>query len=180
MADLKDFYRPLADAIRSDNTEFVRRTFQEHPDLVALGTPIGTWLHIACDNGAVRVVKYLVDELAFNVNANSEDGRNRPPIIEDEKPIVDAARVGALEIVEFLLDKGAVLITSTTANNPLCAAIKGKHLDVVKTLIAAGIDPWVEYELYGDIIGYAKCQIKCEKLNEIIDYLEELKAQHST
>lgn len=123
-------------AIRSGQTEEVIRLIEsDDQQLHAIG-PFGTWLHFAAHEGNLELVTYLArNGCDINIKAGLFGGT----------PINEAANYGRLEVVRYLLQAGAVLDTSEPEQNPLFGAIYAGHLEVVKLLLAHGIDASVRY-----------------------------------
>jgi ankyrin repeat protein len=123
-------------AIRSGQTEEAIRLIKSEPqELHAIG-PFGTWLHFAAHEGNLELVEYLTRKgCDINIKAGLFGGT----------PINEAATYGHLDVVRYLLQAGAVLDTTEPEQNPLFGAIYGGNLEVVKLLLAHGIDAKVRY-----------------------------------
>jgi uncharacterized protein len=127
-----------------------RETIRRYPAIINATEFLfsGTLLHAAAFSGSLETVKMLVEE-GFDVNVRD--------LQHGETSLGYAAASGNPELVQFLLQKGAVLQTETSAQNPLFAAIsaytsvKGRKLpkevfsDIVRILLDAGIDATVRY-----------------------------------
>lgn len=128
----------ISAAIRDCDLDAARRLFEELPGYERGYTPFvgGTWLHFAAAEGCLTIVEHLLSRgLSVNEPAR-HDGRF---------PISDAAIKGRVEMVAFLLGRGATLDTSTSLRNPLFSAITARSPAVAELLIAAGIDTRVRY-----------------------------------
>ena len=94
----------------------------------------GNWLHEAANDGLLSFVK-LMAELGVDVNVPIHRG--------PEGPILRAAENGHVEVVRYLLDRGARL-NHTVEGVTRCFALSGAatagHLDVVKLLVERGAD----------------------------------------
>ena len=103
-------------------------------------TPFGTWLHMASAHGQLEIVKWLVSQ---GIDLDSVGG------IGDRRAIDEAASVGNVDVVKFLIEVGATLDVSHSVRNPLFAAITGgrsdAHTAAAKLLIDSGIDTTVRY-----------------------------------
>lgn len=132
----RNIAKEIRESIRAGNLERLEALFAEDAKRLSMMTTFGTWLHVACSFGQLEVVKYLVDHGA---DVNARGG------IEGGAPIDAAASDGHVDIVTFLLQRGAVMDTSEPDRNPLFGAIYGGHVDVAKALIEAGIDTTVKY-----------------------------------
>lgn len=99
-------------------------------------TPFGTPLHMAASRGDLVLTKTLV---ALGADINRRGGTF------GGAPINVAASDGRLEVVRFLIERGAELDTTEPERNPLFSAIHGGHIDIVKLLLAAGLDASIRY-----------------------------------
>jgi ankyrin repeat protein len=68
------------------------------PDSIIEDSEKATLLVFACDYGHLGIVKYLVEDIGVDVNALDDYGH---------VPLIEAARVGGLNIVKYLLDQRA-------------------------------------------------------------------------
>jgi ankyrin repeat protein len=82
----------------------------------------------------VEVVELLVEKGA-NHEHLSEGGRT---------PLMKACRGGHVEVIKFLLSKGADVNRTTASNDhtPLSLACAGGHIAAVEVLLAAGANPY--------------------------------------
>ena len=122
--------------IKSGNTNSVIRIIDSNPSILQMITPFGSWLHVAVSFGNLELVKHLVT-LGCDINQRSGTFNSAP--------INHAASNGYIDIVVFLLEKGASLDVSKPERNPLFAAIYGGHIEIVELLIKSGIDYLVRY-----------------------------------
>jgi ankyrin repeat protein len=138
-------------SIHQGDSNKVESLIKEHPDIIKLTTPLGTWLHIAASIGNIPVVEFL---LLSGLDINTNGG------ILGGSAINDAASNGQLEMVKFLLSRGAILDTSDPCRNPLFSAINTGHAGVAQFLIKNGIDTTVKYNgefmKNVDALAYAK------------------------
>lgn len=151
---MKDMIRPLpglADAIEARDLDQVKIVLAENREHIFHYTPFAgaTWLHFAASEGATSIVEFLIDQ-GLDVNVGDHrDGRS---------PLADAAFGGHLDVVRLLLNRGAILDTSSSVRNPLFAAISGSiHINaswapptgeapgIVSLLLEQGIDSRVRY-----------------------------------
>jgi ankyrin repeat protein len=86
-------------------------------------------LHFAALNGHEDVVRFLL-EIGIDPHCQT---RHR------ESPLMFASFMGFPRIVELLLESEPNF--ANLERDPLCWAAKGGHLDIIKTLVAAGSDP---------------------------------------
>lgn len=75
--------------------------------------------------------------MGFDVN----EGDDR----EGVKPLTAACSKGRTDIVQCLLDAGAVMDTATSVQNPLFAAIVGRSPEAVRQLLEHGINARARY-----------------------------------
>ena len=99
-------------------------------------TVFGTWLHVAATHGKLEIVKRLVD---MGVDVNRRGG------VSDGGALREAASAGRVDVIEYLLSKGAIMDVGEPNRNPLFAAIYGGHTAVAKLLIEKGIDTKLKY-----------------------------------
>lgn len=137
-------FRPeISDAIRAKDASETARLFVIYPEQVTAFTPFagGTWLHYAAREGALEIVELLIS-LGIDVNAFDRHG--------EQTPLTSAASGGHVQIVQCLLDNGAIIQTETSVSNPIFACISGysgsrgepreRYAEVAKVLIHHGID----------------------------------------
>ena len=90
-------------------------------------------LHFAAYRGHLQIVKVLVEEGNASVNLKNGDSKTA---------LVIASEVGALEIVKYLLEKGAnVHGEDNQGKAPIIAAVMNGHLHVVSYLLRYGVNP---------------------------------------
>ena len=134
--DLRIKVRTLMACIREKRIDDAVDFLSENSDLVSLQTPLGSFLHIASDEGSLELCKALVK---MGADINSKDG------ISGASPLHRAAANGNEKLLSYFIGLGAKLDTSEPDRNPLFTAIHYGHLNIVKLLIAAGIDTTVRY-----------------------------------
>ena len=129
----------LSQAVRDSDLPRLRILFAELPDHIQSYTPFAgsTWLGYAAGDSSLDIVRYLV---SIGISVNDGDKR------DGRRPICDAARAGKSDIVQFLLNNGAILDTHKSICNPLFAAIAAHSLECARLLIDAGIDTRVRYD----------------------------------
>ncbi|MDD3889630.1 MAG: ankyrin repeat domain-containing protein [Syntrophomonadaceae bacterium] len=90
-------------------------------------------LHLAVDTGKIEIVKDLLNAGAnVNVAGSATEGAT---------PLMRAASQGELEIMNILLEAGAVTNkTAALGETLLMKGVKSGNIDVVKTIIALGVD----------------------------------------
>jgi uncharacterized protein len=145
----------VMEAIDSGDLQAVKKLIGDNPDQLHFKTPFGgqTWLGYAARSGNFDAVKHLVS-LGFDVNEGDPD--------EDVKPLCQACCTDRAEVVEYLLDSGAVMDTGTSIQNPLFAAVVARAPSVVKLLLERGIDAKVRYNSKSmkdlDALAFAQLQ----------------------
>jgi ankyrin repeat protein len=111
------------------------------------------------------LVKYLVEELGSNINAEDENGQTA---------LYYAIKSGSTDIVKFLLDNGALNIRDKLRHvTPLMRAALYGEIDLVEVFHGYCSDlEWIEAkELLGATFG--GCVAQFENLNKTIQYLTE-------
>ena len=99
-------------------------------------TQFGTWAHVAARHGQLEILERLLD-MGADINAcGGVSGGNA---------LNEAAVAGHVEVVEYLLKRGAEMDVSISECNPLFSAIYGGYVEVAKLLVDHGIDTKVVY-----------------------------------
>lgn len=142
----------------------------------------GDWFHFAASVSSVEMLEFLIED-GFDAHSVAD--------YEGDNALANAASAGNVENVAFLLKLGLRMDTSTSHRNPLFRAInaamgrlgggfpevKGNPNDVIKLLLAEGIDPWVEYgsdeENKINAGGYAIMYGRPEIAELIVDIISE-------
>ena len=124
------------DLIRGDDLAAFVSIINEHPTVVRMQHPFGTWLHVAADKGRLEFCRVLVDNGA-NVNDRTS--------IRGGNPLDQAASSGRIDVVKYLASAGCDLDVDEPTRNPLFGAISGGHIDVVRFLIGRGVDAGIRY-----------------------------------
>ena len=143
----RKLFRVLMDAIKGGNTELVFSTFKSNPEAIHMESPLGSWINIAAEHGQLEIVERLLE---IGIDINHPSGFNKVTALHS------AAREGRIEIMKFLLKNGANLDVSDPNRNPLFVAITRGHMEVVETLIAAGIDLAIKYDGDFDALEHAR------------------------
>jgi ankyrin repeat protein len=129
-------YNSLYDAITDGDFMRFMTLIKEHPKILQMITPFGTWLHVAASNGQLEMVKELVKR-GIEINARGS--------IADGNALNEAASEGHHEVAKYLLEAGSEMDVSEPERNPLFGAIQSGNLDIGKLLIERGIDTKVRY-----------------------------------
>ncbi|EFX74179.1 fem-1-like protein [Daphnia pulex] len=140
--------------------------------LVSARTNGATPMLMACRNGHLDVVEYLVERCGADIEQAGSvtfDGET----IEGAPPLWVAAAAGHVHIVRFLVRGGAsVNCTTKTNSTPLRAACFDGHFEIVKYLVDHGADMEV-----ANRHGHTCLMIACYKGHlKIARYLIELAA----
>lgn len=95
-----------------------------------------TVLARACDKGELDLVKELAEEESCRWMLEQSDNSGN-------MPLQIAALAGHADIVKYLIDMGCnVDCGNVDKDTPLIDAVENGHLEVVKILLMAGVDPW--------------------------------------
>ena len=113
-----------------------------------------TPLHIACINGDLPLVRYLIEDAHSDIEATTNNGY---------APIHSACEGGHLEIVQYLIKAAHVDKEAKTAdsfkNTPLHIACMKGHLPIVQYLIEdAGVDKNAEDNLFLSTALHIACE----------------------
>ncbi|CUS07666.1 unnamed protein product [Tuber aestivum] len=92
-------------------------------------------LHLAARWGSLEAIKLMLDEnLAQRLDVNMRGSDNATPLYQ-------ASENGALEMVEYLISKGAdVNVPNSSESTPLHTAAFSGRLEIVRALVDAGAD----------------------------------------
>lgn len=134
----KEKINEMRKAIKNNDLEYIKKVIENNNDLVDYVTFWGTWLHEAARYGLYDVAKLLIENGA---NVNIKGGPSKVG------PITNAAFKGYKNIVELLINNGAIMDVSDSNTNPLFAAICNGHMEVVKYLVENGIDLEASYDI---------------------------------
>ncbi len=129
----------LHEAAAFGHTNLIPVLIDAGADIEAIDARGFTPIYRATENGDLVTVRALLDAGA---NPQGTDGWSFIGL----EPIHYAAKTGNAAVVQALLDAGASADWTTSATmgdgyNALGFAIRGGHLDVVRTLLVAGADP---------------------------------------
>lgn len=92
-----------------------------------------------------EALKFIL-EIGYDINEVSYTGT----------PLSRASFHGKVDLIEWLIDKGAKPDSSEISTNPLFSAIQGGNLDLVKYFMALGLDPKQKYPCGRDAIDFAR------------------------
>jgi ankyrin repeat protein len=132
--DLADKQELLYDALRADDASEFARLLALYPECRYDGGGDDMWMASAAMRGKLWAVEWLVARGAdVNRPSNSTDSVPHP-----EGPIVYAAQEGRLDVVRYMLDRGAA-INHLIGGRVRCQALAGAaiwgHLEVAKLLV---------------------------------------------
>ncbi|AMV28569.1 Ankyrin repeats (3 copies) [Gemmata sp. SH-PL17] len=135
--DRADKMELLHAALRNDNATEFARLLKRFPDCRYDGAGDDYWMSAVAMRGKLWAIELLVARGAdVNRPSNSTDSVPSP-----EGPIVYAANNGHMDVVRYMLDRGAE-INHMIEGRVRCQALVGAaiwgHLDVVKLLVERG------------------------------------------
>jgi hypothetical protein len=160
MAKVKTIPHQLSAAVQAGDAEAFARLMRDYPEHVwDRRQPHYTrWLFAAADAGQLPIIELLVDAGA---DVNSPKADNGSP----EGVIDTAASQGHLEVVCWLLDRGAV-VNHVVSGERRCFALTGAassgHLEVVKLLVERGAwfnCAWADCTPLAHAIGYGETEV---------------------
>lgn len=152
--------KDIRSAIKKGDVEKLSELLGSSTERLNIQTPFGTWLHVAASKGQLEIAKKLL-QLGIDINAlGSAYGGGA---------LNNAASVGNIEMVEYLIAQGAEMDVTSPTRNPLFGAISNGSFDIAKILIEAGIDTKVKYGSGStgeiDALSFAKEQGQTEIVN---------------
>jgi hypothetical protein len=125
----------IYDAIDAGDAEFIARGLRDQPEVFrAHGWRM--WMGAAADAGRLRVMELLVA-----AGADVNEPKSGSSAASPEGVIDVAAAMGHLDVVRWLLDRGARVnheVLGQTRCFALVNAVRSRHLDVVKLLVERG------------------------------------------
>jgi ankyrin repeat protein len=157
---------------RDDHKEFAR-LLRKYPECRYDEAGDDWWMDSAAMNGKLWAVKLLVEQGAdVNKPSNSTDSVPSP-----EGPVDKAAGSGNVELVRYMLDRGARInhsIKGTTRCFALLRAARKGHLEIVKLLVERGAEinaVWAEKTALDHALNYDQ--------NEVIAYLQSVGGKYA-
>ncbi|WP_332876336.1 ankyrin repeat domain-containing protein [Massilia sp. S19_KUP03_FR1] len=136
MTSIDETSRAIFSAAREGDADTLLSLIGTSQDRLHAQTPFGTLLHITYARGDIALVKELI-----NLGADID----RRGGTFDGTAINLAASKGQVEIVEYLLECQAELDVSDPERKLLWGGIDSGSVEIVKLLVAAGIDATVRY-----------------------------------
>ena len=154
-------YPLISEAVEKGDSLEVERLFAMYPEWLHRVVPLGgNWLNFAAGYGTLDMVKYFLNK-GFEIDAKAG------PL--NERPLGCAALNGRCEIVEYLVDQGAIIDMSSSLANPLFCAMRSDSLETVKLLMERGCDPRIKYDDQTDVFMEAREWGKIEIAQAIAD-----------
>lgn len=133
----------ITEAFENGDHERFKRLLVVHPEFLRSRDGSDRWMWRAAAAGRLRILEVL-HELGMDVNeAHTAVKEADDPYYEPEGPILHAARDGQLDVVRWLLERGAQInfvVRGKTRCLPLLDAAKNGHLAIVKLLVEHGAD----------------------------------------
>lgn len=160
----KEIIKEMRKAIKTNDIDKVKKLLEENPRLIEIQTPFGSFLHEATMHGMYNIAEYLIKK---GINVNIKNG------LGNTSALREAAYSGNLNILKLLYNNGAAIDITSSEENPLFAAIPNNHIEIVKYLVAQGIDITAKYDIGEikdcDAMEYARQYGR----TEIYNYLKE-------
>ncbi|MBD2525853.1 ankyrin repeat domain-containing protein [Nostoc sp. FACHB-133] len=127
----------IKQAIENSDQCKLESLFASDPFQINATTVFGNWLHFAVSfNASIETIKYLVEK---GVDFNEKAGILKGNILNI------AAAERRIDVVNYLLEKGAEIDISEPERNPLFSAIYSGNIDIVEVLIKHKIDFKIKY-----------------------------------
>ena len=150
-------FTPLIYAAECGSTELVEYLISKKAKVNEKTRYGMTALCLAARNGSLAVVKTLIDNGAFYIAKNNAS------------PLVEACGSGHLDVVKYLVEKGAKINTTHKDGFfPLMAAAKEDRIEVFKYLLSKGAKIDMDADDY-NILEYACINNACAIVNYILD-----------
>lgn len=156
------YWEEMNAVIETDDPEAITRFIRADPSRLNGDKDRDPCLHEAAECGKLKAVQCLC-ELGADINLR---GR-----ILEWSPLEVAASEGHVEIVQYLLQRGAQMDTSRPNRNPLFHAISKNHSDVAASLLLGGLNPHVTYRTPGGALRNALSYAKDCRRTEVVDLL---------
>lgn len=119
-------------AIIEGDLEQVTALLDSDPVRFEFSSPVfGSWLHVAAAAGRADIVRYLLRQ---GMDVNRCGGTFGSSALNE------AVLAGRIEMVELLLEHGAVVDLADPVGSPLYSAIGCGCVDAVKVLLNSGLD----------------------------------------
>ena len=136
MADPTLFKR-LAPLVQGGDVEPVRALLRQDASVLDEDNNGSFFLRLAAQNNDVAMASLLVEEFGVDLNVPEDDEDDENP----EGPIGEATANGSVEVVRWMLDRGAILnhrVDGTLRCFALADAVIEEQLEIVKILVEAG------------------------------------------
>ncbi len=128
-------------AINVDDVETVRQLLSEYPGFHGeLSVSIHSGLHNAASNGSLKTAEFLIEEIGCDVN--------QPEASVGRFPIELAVGHSGIEMVKFLLDRGADPNVGRLLFSTIGKKDEAEELEMIKLLLAHGIDINQEFQWF--------------------------------
>ncbi|TPX36279.1 hypothetical protein SmJEL517_g01648 [Synchytrium microbalum] len=129
---------PLHYASEAGHHEIVQELLESGADANIIDAIYWSGLHYASRNGHLKAVQILIEHGA-NVNSRGKSEWKGPLFKHwSATPLCLASEYGRKDIVQYLLDKGAIVQPDDNLWSPLMYAAVGGHLDIARVLIQGG------------------------------------------
>ncbi|KAJ5726789.1 hypothetical protein N7493_005816 [Penicillium malachiteum] len=127
-----DDQTPIMTAAWHGNFEIFQYLVSKGVDMTKVDAKERTLLHLAAEGGDLGIVKFIFE----NADQSKQSSLMETENIDGDTALLSAADYGHLEIVQYLLNKGAeIKKTSHQDWNALCLAAKNGRIGVVKFLV---------------------------------------------
>jgi ankyrin repeat protein len=131
----------LSWAVTNNDTEVMRLIYDACPEAVDICYPF----HAAAGQGLIKIVRWFVEELGFDVDSRNEHGRTA---------LLSAMGKFHKKVIWYLVEKGADLnIVDKNAESPLYKALLKNQEEIARFLLEQGADP--EFQLSDKTIASA-------------------------
>lgn len=130
-----EFEQVMDKAIEEGNLEEVKQLIGDDTEKLQMPIPRGNWLHLAVTYEQMEIVKYLLDA-GIDRNVEKPGGN----------ALSTAARIGSVQMMQYLMQNGVKFITTVDKKSTLFATVPGDRIEAFQYLLELEKDILTEAE----------------------------------